>query len=76
MRFLKMYEIKCSIRYLFFSLTNTGDCISVRYPPKRPFEVTVDPPIVAMPTKDLGLSAASCGIILRAISVLMLLNTV
>jgi hypothetical protein len=46
-----------------------GACISVRYPPRRPFELlTLAPPIVAMPTKDLGLVAANCGINLFAIS--------
>lgn len=54
-----------------------GACISVKYPPRRPFELlTLVPPMVAMPTKDLGLVAANCGINLSAISVLTSLKTV
>jgi hypothetical protein len=54
-----------------------GACISVRYPPRRPFELlTLAPPIVAMPTKDLGLVAANSRINLSAISVLTSLKTV
>jgi len=46
-----------------------GVCISVRYPPRRPdVLLTLVPPIVAMPTKDLGLVAANCRINLFAIS--------